>query len=65
MVNSISIDSGGNSYIAGYYGATATFGSTTLMNYGNASDAFIAKISSTGAYLRAAQGGGYSADIAN
>ncbi|HMS91811.1 MAG TPA: hypothetical protein PKC87_06305, partial [Candidatus Absconditabacterales bacterium] len=61
--NSIAVDSGGNIYIAGYFSGTVPLGSHTIISSG-AYDAFVAKLSSTGEYLRAKRGGGISYDDA-
>ena len=43
----IAVDGSGNSYITGFFGGSATFGSTTLTSSGN-SDVFIAKYDACG-----------------
>jgi hypothetical protein len=40
----VAVDSGGNSYVAGAFGQTASFGPTTLVSSGGY-DTFVAKIS--------------------
>jgi autotransporter-associated beta strand protein len=66
----IAVDSSGNIYTTGYFNGTANFnpgGSTTLTSNGGA-DAFVSKLSSTGAYVWAEKLGGsgndYGAGIA-
>ena len=63
----VAVDSGGNSYIAGYFGSAtypkADFGSITLKSNGSP-DTFIAKIDTNGNYLRVMQGGGINTDYA-
>ncbi|HMS91866.1 MAG TPA: SBBP repeat-containing protein, partial [Candidatus Absconditabacterales bacterium] len=59
----LSMDNGGNSYIAGNFGGTANFGSTILISSNNVDNTFIAKLSSTGEYLRAIQGEGQISGI--
>jgi hypothetical protein len=46
----ISVDSAGNTYVTGEYGATASFGPTTLTSKGS-SDLFVAKLDSAGKWL--------------
>lgn len=50
--NAITLDTNGNSYVAGYFAGTTKFGTTTLISSGF-NDSFVGKISSTGAFLRA------------
>ena len=57
----MAIDTSGNGYIAGSFGGTASFGSTTFTTSGG-TDTYLAKVSSTGIYLRAVQGGGTAGD---
>ncbi|HMS91258.1 MAG TPA: hypothetical protein PKC87_03505, partial [Candidatus Absconditabacterales bacterium] len=52
----VDVDNLGNRYIVGNFYSTSYFGSTMLSSYGM-QDAFITKISPTGDYLRAIQGG--------
>jgi len=60
--NAIAVDAAGNSYVAGYFTGTATFGTNTLVSAGN-TDIFIAKHGSNGQLLwvRRAGGPGYDA----
>lgn len=60
--NAIAVDAIGNSYVAGYFTGTATFGTNTLVSAGH-TDIFIAKYASNGALLwvRRAGGPGYDA----
>lgn len=53
----IAFDSSGNVYINGFFGGTATFGSTSLTSDGQ-SDAFIAKLTSNGSWQWAVKAGG-------
>nr|MDA3864149.1 SBBP repeat-containing protein [Deltaproteobacteria bacterium] len=62
--NGIAVDSNGNSYITGYFGGTAEFGSTTLTSAGG-NGVFIAKVDSSGNYLWAVKAGGSSDDRGN
>lgn len=57
----ISIDTYGNNYAAGRFGATATFGDTTLTSTGK-DDVFITKFDSQGSFLWAIKGGGKEYD---
>ncbi len=57
----IAVDTSGNSYITGYFADSATFGSTTLTNYGD-EDIFIAKLDSSGNWLWANKAGGTDGD---
>ncbi len=59
---SIAVDSQSNSYITGYFGDTATFGSTTLTSNGYY-DMFIAKLDANGNYLWAKSAGESSLDF--
>ena len=56
---SISTDANGNSYITGYFGGTATFGTIQLISYGEW-DIFIAKYDANGNCVWAIDGGGPS-----
>jgi hypothetical protein len=60
--NSISLDSSGNAYIAGYFNDDLTFGSTTI-NAAN-KDLFVAKISGSGVWQWAKKAGGNNGDEA-
>lgn len=53
MAYGVAVDSGGNSYVAGTFAQTGYFGSIKLSSAGGSS--FLAKLSSTGAYIRATQ----------
>ncbi|MDI3503422.1 MAG: hypothetical protein PWP64_358 [Candidatus Cloacimonadota bacterium] len=57
----IAVDESGNSYVTGYFGESASFGSTTLTSSGY-EDIFIAKMDSNGNWLWAKQAGGGSTD---
>ncbi len=59
--NGIALDSNGNIYVTGSFRETATFGSITLVNAGNA-DIFIAKLDNEGNWLWAKQAGGSMVD---
>ena len=61
--DAIAVDSSGNSYVTGYFGGTAAFGSTRLTSSG-AYDIFISKLSSSGSWLWAVKAGGTSIDYA-
>jgi len=54
---SIATDSSGNSYVTGYFGETASFGSITLTSIGSW-DIFVAKLDSNGNWLGAIKAGG-------
>ena len=58
---SISVDDNGNSYVTGYFGSSATFGTATLTSSGG-SDIFVAKMDSNGNWLWAKKAGGTSED---
>lgn len=60
--NAIAVDAAGNSYVAGYFNGTATFGTNTLTSAGN-TDIFITKQDGNGQLLwvRRAGGPGYDA----
>jgi hypothetical protein len=57
----IAVDASGNSYVTGFFGSSATFGSTTLISNGE-EDIFIAKLDSSGKWLWAKNAGGTSDD---
>jgi len=57
----IAVDSAGNSYIAWQFEWTVSFWSKILISSGS-DDIFIAKLSSTGMYMRATKWGGISTD---
>ncbi|MDD3633051.1 MAG: SBBP repeat-containing protein [Candidatus Cloacimonetes bacterium] len=59
---SIATDSSGNSYVTGYFGETASFGSITLTSSGD-SDIFVTKLDSNGNWLGAIKAGGTQRDI--
>jgi len=61
---SIITDDLGNSYVTGYFYATADFGTQTLTSAGG-QDIFIAKYDSTGNLIWAVQAGGNGLDISN
>jgi hypothetical protein len=62
--NSVAVDASGNSYIAGYFEGTATFGSTTLTGSGSL-DVFVAKLDANGSFVWAKAIGGASSDSGN
>jgi hypothetical protein len=62
--NWIAVDGQWNSYIAWFFSATASFWSKTLISSGW-NDTFIAKLSSTWLYLRAAKWWGVADDLVN
>jgi hypothetical protein len=65
QVRSITADTSGNVYIAGFFASSAiVFGSTTLTNAGSGgtNDLFVAKYSSTGSVLWAVRAGGINDD---
>ena len=63
VVNGLTVDGSGNSYITGTFGSpTITFGSTTLTNASIASDIFIAKYDAAGNALWAIGAGGTSGE---
>ncbi len=53
----------GSSIITGYFGGTATFGTTNLISAGS-DDTFTAKVNADGTYAWATRGGGASYDVA-
>ena len=57
----IAVDASGNSYVAGYFKGTATFGDTTLTSNGDY-DIFVAKLDSSGNWLWAQKAGGTGTD---
>ncbi len=59
--SSISTDGSGNSYVTGYFNASADFGGTTLTSSGG-QDTFIAKLDTNGNWLWAQRAGGVSHD---
>ena len=61
--NAIAVDAAGNSYVAGYFNGTATFGTNTLTSAGN-TDIFITKQDSNGQLLWARRAGGPGYDAA-
>lgn len=61
--NAIAVDAAGNSYVAGYFSGTATFGTNTLVSAGN-TDIFITKHNSSGQLLWARRAGGPGYDTA-
>jgi hypothetical protein len=60
---SIAVDSDGNSYVAGSFTGTATFGVTEFTSNGG-TDIFVAKLDSNGNWLWASQAGGSSSEQA-
>ena len=61
--HAIAVDAAGNSYVAGYFNGTATFGTNTLVSAGN-TDIFITKQDSNGQLLWARRAGGPGYDAA-
>jgi hypothetical protein len=59
--NGITIDDAGNTYVTGYFEDTATFGSQTLISYGDC-DIFVAKLDANGNWLWATKAGGGDCD---
>jgi hypothetical protein len=55
------VDSGGNTYITGYFQTTAVFGTTTLTSAGSL-DVFVAKLDANGNFLWATRAGGTNTD---
>src|SRR6266568_279074 len=60
--SSIAVDAAGNSYVAGVFLGTATFGATSLNSHGE-EDAFLAKYDASGNLLWAKSGGGSYEDF--
>ncbi|NQV17628.1 MAG: SBBP repeat-containing protein, partial [Armatimonadetes bacterium] len=60
----ITIDNTGNSYVTGYFGETAIFGSYSLTSSGSG-DIFVAKMDEDGNWLWATQAGGSSYEFVN
>jgi hypothetical protein len=60
----IVVDAAGNSYVAGFFKSTATFGSFSLTSSGQ-EDIFVAKMDANGNWLWASKAGGYSYDRGN
>ena len=60
--NTIILDANGNSYITGYFMATAIFGADTLTSNGSY-DTYVAKLDTIGNWLWARGAGGSSVDI--
>ncbi len=59
----VSLDSGGNFYVAGSFQGTASFGSSSLVSAGG-KDAFVAKYSTSGVLTKLSSGGGTADDEA-
>jgi len=59
----VAIDGSGNTYVAGSFGGTATFGTTALTSSGEY-DVFVAKLDASGNWLWARRAGGASWDRA-
>ncbi len=57
----IAVDSSGNNYVTGWFGGSATFGSTILTSNGGA-DIFVAKLDSSGNWLWSKNAGGIDCD---
>ena len=64
IVRSIGLDASGNIFVAGSFSGQTDLGGGALSSLG-ASDIFVAKYSSTGAYQWAKRAGGSSEDVAN
>ncbi|MDB6112916.1 MAG: hypothetical protein JWR69_4666, partial [Pedosphaera sp.] len=65
LANSVAVDSNGNSYVLGTYGATAQFGGVSLTNRGTGRDIFVAKYDPQGGLLWVKSGGGTNYDYAS
>ena len=63
-VTAVGVDASGNAYISGSFSGTATFGSVSLTSSGG-SDAFVAKINSSGSVVWAVKFGGTGSDWSN
>jgi len=61
---SIAVDDIGNSYVTGYFGGSATFGTTTLTSSGGY-EIFVAKLDNNGNWLWAKQSGGTNSVVGN
>ena len=61
--NAIAVDPAGNSYVAGYFTGTATFGTNTLTSAGN-TDIFLARYNSSGQLVWVRRAGGPGYDVA-
>ena len=61
--NNVCMDATGNTIVVGYFSGSATFGKTILVSTGS-TDIFIAKYSSSGAFLWAVKAGGTDGDEA-
>jgi Tfp pilus assembly protein PilZ len=59
---SISVDNCGNSYVTGLFNGTLTFGSFTLISFGNSIDIFVTKLDQNGKFTWATQAGGINND---
>ncbi len=59
--NDLFVDPAGNSYITGFFGSTATFGTTTLVSAGQF-DVFVAKFDPSGTAVWASKAGGNQPD---
>lgn len=62
-LTSMAVDSGGYTYIAGYFADTAFFGTTKLVSTGDL-DIFVAKLDSNGQFVWAVSAGGPAIDVA-
>jgi len=63
MGTGVSLDASGNCYLTGYFGSTATFGTTDLTAASAAqSDAFVARLNAAGAWQWAVRAGGAADD---
>jgi len=63
--HAVAVDAAGNAYITGFFDANATFGAYSLLNHSGSDDIFVAKCSSSGAFLWAVQAGGALDDQGN
>src|SRR5439155_6973043 len=63
-INAIAVDAGHSAYVAGQFSGTNTFGATVL-TADNETNLFVAKVSSSGAWLWARPVGGSGIDAAN
>ncbi len=62
IAHGTAVDASGNTYIAGYFSGTVTFGTTTL--FASSTDIFLAKYDNTGAFQWAKRAGGGDLDAA-
>jgi hypothetical protein len=58
----IAVDGSGNALVTGNFSGIATFGSTTLLGFGGASDIFVSKLDPSGNFVWAIRAGGFDSD---